>query len=106
MTLREVVDFRREVWGLRLWCIIRKLLLHPLLEIVHEAVPFGGVSDTIVFPLGPLEELRQDPADRLGLHALQVRPRRLEVVLATVLAAVAFPLHDFKGLGYDGAGFG
>jgi hypothetical protein len=66
---------------------------------------FCGVSDTVVFPLDPLEEFRQDPVDAFGLHALEVRPRLVRVVLATVLVAVAFPLHDFKGLGYYGAGF-
>jgi hypothetical protein len=64
------------------------------------------MSDGLVFPLDPLEELRQDPVDAFGLHALEVRRRLRQVVLATVLVAVAFPLHDFKGLGYDGAGFG
>jgi hypothetical protein len=60
----------------------------------------------LVFPLDPLEELRQDPVNAFGLHALQIGAGLLNVVLATGLVAVAFPLHDFKGLGYDGAGFG
>ena len=46
---------------------------------------FCGVSDTVVFPLDPLEELRQDAVDAFGLHALQIRPRLLDVVLAQVI---------------------
>jgi hypothetical protein len=57
-------------------------------------------------PLDHLEELEEHLIGALGLHTLEVQLRRLEVVLATGLVAVAFPLHDFKSLSYDGAGFG
>src|SRR2546430_1374316 len=40
----------------------------------------------IVLCLDPLKERAQDPVNGLGLHALQVRPDRLPVVLAEVIS--------------------
>jgi hypothetical protein len=40
----------------------------------------------IVLCLDPLEELAQHLGNALGLHALQVRPDRLQVVLAEVIS--------------------